>query len=528
MYVRRDCLDDTGILDSAVFPHDCDGENDFCLRAGQLGWNTVVDDATLLYHVHSKGIVDVKNEPIKQGHEVIEAHNLQYNEADSKLLSCDPLNAVHERLRNISKAISADKCEIKPRVMFVLSTGADGTPQTNQDLMTALDDRIEAFVLKCDATKISLTHYQNGIYVEMEMHVLREPIKAFPHRSEAYDAVVSSWIVHYAIELVHIRHIALHGMGLVDVSKALKLPVVFSFHDFYSVCPTVKLLDGTGQYCGGTCTTSSDQCQYDLWTELDHPALKNSGIYEWRIQFGTMLKKCDLFVTTAESAKKILIANYDFLADRDIHVIPHGRDFDDFEQIAPPIQKGETIRILIPGNISRAKGGEIIAELSRHTLHQQIEIHVLGNLSEDIKVTPGVICHGAYERSQFAEKVRAIKPHIGGIFSIWPETYCHTLTELWACGVPTIGFDFGAVGERIRESAAGWLAPEPTAQGVLHLIKHLHTNPEEHKTKLAAVRQWQAGTARVRDCQYMGDAYYERYCSLIYGQTLLNVRREKR
>ena len=68
-------------------------------------------------------------------------------------------------------------------------------------------------------------------------------IEITTYRSEEYDAVLRTWLVRYAFESVHIRHIAWHSLGLVDEARRLGLPVIFSFHDFYTVCPTVKLLD---------------------------------------------------------------------------------------------------------------------------------------------------------------------------------------------------------------------------------------------------------------------------------------------
>ena len=515
LYVRRDCLNETGLLDAEAFPRGYGEENDFCMRAGRLGWMHVIDDATLIYHVRSASFGDAKTDLMAKGRAIIDARYPEYAKEIRKFTSCELLNAARERIGTVASAFSPEKGMAKPRVLYVLSTRTGGTPQTNQDLMKALDDRIEAFVLRCNASLVTLMYYQDDTYVEMEVHALNEPIKAFPHRSDEYDAVVAGWIVKYAIELVHIRHIAWHGLGLVDISKALGLPVVFSFHDYYTVCPTVKLLDNADQYCGGTCTASEGQCRHELWTEPDFPPLKNAGIGDWHKQFASILDKCDLFMTTTESARSIITANYEGLKARAFFVIPHGRDFDAFEQLAEPIEINENIRILVPGNISKAKGATIINQLGQVARQARIEIHLLGDVSEDVDVTDGIIRHGTYKREQFAEKVRAIKPHVGGIFSIWPETYCHTLTELWACGVPVIGFDFGAVGDRLRESSAGWLTAEPTADDVLQIIERLRTNVKEHGDKVAAVKKWQVGIAGNNDCQHMSHSYYDLYRSVM-------------
>ena len=50
-----------------------------------------------------------------------------------------------------------------------------------------------------------------------------------------------------------------------------------------------------------------------------------------------------------------------------------------------------------------------------------------------------------------------MSPDVGLVLSIWPETYCHTLTELWMCNVPVIGTSLGAVGDRLRKCGGGWV-----------------------------------------------------------------------
>ena len=426
------------------------------------------------------------------------------------------LRGARERVRAVRAEIGPNS-QSKPRVVFVISTKTGGTPRTNEDLMTAIGDRVQPFVLLCDSAKLSLLVFRDGTYVAIEEHTLKKPLKAFPHRSDEYDAVVADWLTRYAIELLHVRHIALHGLGLMDVAEGLGLPVVFSFHDFYAVCPTVHLLDERAVYCGGRCTATEGECRYALWGDRSLPTLKNDAIRDWQRQMGVALHSCSAFVTTSEHTRKTLAEIYPFLAERKFDLIHHGRDFDMFDQAAPSIEAGDTIRILVAGNLSPPKGSDVVAELARRAQTHGIEIHVMGALSNTLTPPSNFVYHGTYARSEFARKVRAIKPHVGGIFSIWPETYCHTLTELWASGVPVVGFDYGAVGERIRKTGGGWLAPEPTVAGILTVIEHLRAHPEDYDRKVAAVGSWQNAEGRTNSCARMGESYLELYASVAPG-----------
>src|SRR3546814_6163818 len=95
---------------------------------------------------------------------------------------------------------------------------------------------------------------------------------------------------------------------------------------------------------------------------------------------------------------------------------------------------------------SDLKGSGLIAQIKQLDTSGQLQFHLLGTGDSDLKDC--VVDHGAYERTQFAELAGAIKPHIAVVLSIVPETWCHTLTESWATGIPVFGIDRGAVGDR--------------------------------------------------------------------------------
>lgn len=512
MYIRRDCIDETGEMDVQAFPRGYGEENDFCMRAGTLGWKHVIDDSTFIHHARSASFIGEKSGLREAGMKVIHERYPDYSSLVRRSFSSSQLREAQERIRRIheTNAIEASRSK-KRRILFVLTIGSGGIPQTNQDLMDALSGYAETFVLRCDAGNLTLMRYAEGKYTALETHHLNEPLRPFPHRSVEYDRIAADLLVRHAFELVHIRHIALHSLGLVDVAKEIRLPVVFSFHDFYTVCPTVKLLDDKNLHCRGVCSRGDGRCAHELWPRQGFPRLKHGAVHDWRTQMITALQKCDALITTSQTAKDLVLSSFPELEGKGFPVIPHGRDFEGFHNLARPIIEDRPIRLVAPGNISRAKGGHIIAALGRLGRDIGLEVHVLGETSGDIDFGPEVILHGPYSRSSFAEKIKEIKPHLGGIFSIWPETHCHTLTELWSCGIPVIGLDFGAVGERLRRTSAGWLVEKPTAEAVIEEIGRISKNPALQQTAIKNVLSWQSGTALQATASHMALAYEDIY-----------------
>lgn len=521
MYVRRDCIDEVGMLDAAAFPRGYGEENDFCMRAGRKGWRHIIDDSTFIYHVRSASFGSSKDELMKQGRAVVDSRYPEYTARVRDFVRAEPLKMVRERVASMLKALATQPGAVKPRALYVLSTKTGGTPQTNQDLMGAIDDRYETFVLRSNALSVTISVFRDGVYTELERHILSSAIHAYPHTSKDYDDIVSVWLLRYGFELVHIRHIAWHSLGLVREAKTLNIPIVFSFHDFYTICPSVKLLDIDNRYHGGKCDPTHANCRKELWDKADFLALPDDGVDHWKTMFVEMLAQCDGFVTTVRQARRIVLDNFPQLGGHPFEVIAHGRDFTEFGSLAAPWQKGETLRILLPGNIDEPKGSEIVYRLSDYAVAHGFEFHVIGSALASLASAsggqsslPGVVLHGPYERQSFDDLVRRIRPHVGAVLSIWPETYCHTLTELWSCGLPVMGFDIGAVGERIRDKNAGWVIPEMTAEAVIELIDGLRSHPERIERAIDAVKAWQLGLGASRTCAAMAADYVAFYADI--------------
>lgn len=119
--------------------------------------------------------------------------------------------------------------------------------------------------------------------------------------------------------------------------------------------------------------------------------------------------------------------------------------------------------------------------------------------------------------SNFQQLVTNISPDIAAVFSIWPETYCHTLTESWASGLPVIGLAYGAVEERINKHGGGWLASN-NAKECYDLINSLRSNLNEIKDKSNNVLTWQNGYGKSNTVSNMTGRYIRIYQELLASE----------
>ena len=514
LYLRRAMLDAVGDFDEVAFPVGYGEENDLCMRAGDAGWTHLVDPSVYVRHARSASFGDRREALAEAGFARVVARHPDY-EAAIRAIGASP-RFVDARYRIGRRLAVPDLSPPRPRILFVISTRVGGTPQTNLDLMRALAPRHDAFALCSDGGALELLRAGADGYETVDRFALAEPLRFATHGSREYDGAVRALMLRQGIDLLHVRHLAWHGLGLVDAARSLGIPVVMSFHDYYCVCPTVHLLDADGVlHPRGVAQPAANPLWHHDPTALPMDAAR---LAEWQRRMQRALAGASAFVTTSPAARRLVRDALPGLPGGPdaFHVIPHGRDFRAFAAPATPARAtpSRPLRILLPGNLSTHKGAGLIGELARADGGRRFELHVLGQCPPELRGL--VVEHGTYERETFGDLVARIAPDLAAILSVWPETYCHTLAECWASGLPVVGVDIGAVGERIGAHGGGWLLPFPATAGDLHrLLDRLATDLDDRQARAAEVARWQDGEGRRHDTAWMASRYAALYAPLL-------------
>lgn len=517
MYVSRECINSIGALDAQAFPRGYGEENDFCMRAWRAGWHNVIDDRTYVFHDRSKSFGESKAELMKAGRAVVDARYPEYKNAIRVFSSSEHIALARNRARlALQDCTDGSAKNWIPRILFVVATQSGGTPQTNRDLMEALSGAFDGWILRCDSKLLELSHMSaDGITRVVRSKKLLEPVDPLTHNSPEYDKIVFNWLKELDFDLVHIRHLGWHGLSLPYLARKLGKKVIYSFHDFYALSSTFKLIDDHGVFLGSNYLQEGSVYRESLWPKDALPTPNGNWLTYWRERFQAALKHCDAFVTTAESARKLILdALPQIPADRFV-VIPHGRDFPCFYSIRQKPKRKEPVRILVPGHINAVKGLEVIRALIDCDKERLLEFHILGRLIGEVP-QKGVVLLGPYERSEFSEKAAAVRPHLGMMFSVWDETYCHTLTELWSVGLPVAVLDFPNVADRVRRSGAGWVFDHRDIANLYKEIVRIAFDEHEYEVTQKAVENWQNGYGLANNTAQMAAGYLNIYSDIYF------------
>ncbi|WP_162314779.1 glycosyltransferase [Pseudoxanthomonas yeongjuensis] len=510
LYIRRDALEEIGVFDEIKFPRGYGEENEFCMRGQRKGWRHLVSDKAYVFHKRSQSFLGEKAELIAQASRAL---NSEFPEYKRLVARFNDLEFCMIRKRAKAAIYRAEQGARRKRILYVISTQTGGTPQTNMDLMREISSSHDCLLLCCDTVTVKLFRLVDDKLLEIETQHMHSQIDPLRHTSSQYDNYVADLLYRHSIDILHIRHIAWHSLGLIEAAKELSVPIVYSIHDFYTACPTVKLLDQDAKFCGGVCTAGKGECRVELWRQEEIPNLKHRFIERWRELQSSHFDAVGAFVTTSAFVADLFVNIFPSVSRDKFYVIPHGRDFPRFISAKVPSRQIEKLRVVVLGNIGAAKGSSLLRAMSGKDREGILELHFLGNMAAEL--TGIGIHHGKYSRENVVQKIEEIDPHVGVIFSIWPETFCHTLTELWASGIPVLGMDIGAVGERIAASGAGWLiAHDASADEALGKLMEIRGDLPAYEQAVAAVNAWQQTEGVSNSCAMMAERYLHVYKSV--------------
>ncbi|HDQ40237.1 MAG TPA: glycosyltransferase [Desulfonatronum sp.] len=396
-------------------------------------------------------------------------------------------------------------------ILYILHDGGGGTVHTTNDLAAEVSAYYHCFILKFGLAHCNLFQVESQTSKLIGSYQFTSEWRVHHDLDHERTQFVSAIIKSIHPDIVHTRTFICSSTALLPIFKKNDICVINSFHDFHLICPNIQLVDYAGSFCGGDCNRNEaagdphQDCPVSKKWFKDMPPLRNQfqKIYAGRNQ--DHLRLSDAFIVTSLSTQAVIMANFPDLTNHAFHIIEHGRDFTTFNRhrrrSTPP-----STNIVFFGALNKPKGLDLVDALLDADLDQHFTIHILGNPNTpyfDAMRAKGAVLHGSYTREKLPLLIDYINPFLALIPSIWPETFCHTLTESWALGIPVLGSDLGAVGERIRKHGGGWVLP-PTDAYVWHeKILSILDGKADYQAQLEAISRMEFKTSAQMAQEYV-------------------------
>ena len=292
-------------------------------------------------------------------------------------------------------------------------------------------------------------------------------------------------------DIVHIQHLLFLSLGLVDVIKKRDIPIIFTLHDYWLMCPKGQLLKNDRKIC---INPLGSNCPYCLSTSLNPRVLIKKifkALMHYKIptrfnpDLAKIYKKVDLFVSPSNFLRNRFI---EFgLSQEKIIYSDNGMNLDlfkDREKI-----KSDKIRFGFIGTLIPAKGVHVLIKAFNKVKSNKAVLKIYGKAPVNncifnyynairymAKGNKNIEFIGTFDNKDVAKVFKEIDILI--FSSIWEENSPLVLHEAILTKTPALASDIGGVNELIKHDKNGFLFCAGDDKGLSLLIKKIIENPK--------------------------------------------------
>ena len=444
MYIRRDCLAQVGLFDTANFGKGYGEENDFCQRAAAAGWRNLHLLDTFVLHTGGVSFGESKSPRERAAMETLRRLHPRYESEVMAFVQQDPARPYRLAL-DLARMAQAGL----PVVLAVLHDRGGGTLRHVQEL---------AQHLSAQATVLTLTPAP-AHSVSLRMARLHEGFELVFRLQDQRDDLLLA-LRQIGISHVHYHHLLGHDPWVMGLAQQLGVAYDFTAHDFYSFCTRISMTGDDNRYAGepspGLCCCCSPQ---------EAAPVGGGAVADWRErnrQFLTGARQ--VLAPSRDTARRMA----GFAPGARVLTVPHTDLLTESETVLPlpaprVLQAGMPLKVAVLGALSTIKGADMLEAVALEAArrHVPMDFHLLGYGYRHLQTQPRarLTVHGAYEEKDLPGLLQWLQPDLVWFPAQWPETYSYTLSASLQAGLPVVAPDLGAFSERLAGRPWSWVMP---------------------------------------------------------------------
>ncbi len=469
LLIRREALEVVGGFDVDAFGLGYGEEVDFCLRAAAAGFVHLLDDATFVFHRGQSSFGFARTPQVAAAERIVARRHPGYRAAIAAAMAEDPTAGARADLA--SKVADAHRAR-PARVLHVVHGYPPWSRAGTEIYAERLATHQAAFREVAVHTRVGGSGAPHGAGVDQA-----DPDRSLVVRAVANDFSARNPLVRNAIrdpimaadlgraldrfrpELVHLHHLAGHGLAAADEVVRRRLPLVIQLQDWWLLCARANLLDADRRLCPGphfqrcaACLPLTRVAPSRWWSALLHRARAARA--------RRLLAAADLLVMGSEAIRTSFAS---------LGWLPPGVRTEVLDYGTPtasalprePWNGRRPLRLGFVGSILPHKGLHLALTAMAGLDPGRIELEIWGDPSIDAEyhrellglAGANVRWCGRFEEARreqvFARFDLMLVPSLG------LESYGLLVREAFARGIPVLASDRGALPEAFPHPAPG-------------------------------------------------------------------------
>jgi GT2 family glycosyltransferase len=433
LYIRRDCMDEIGYLDGELFSKGYGEENDFCMRAAIAGWKHVLAANIYIRHSGSRSFGGRRAALYERNLRLLNIKHRDYDGKIREYLKRDPAHLVRRRLDE-ERLIGVGNSYV-----LLVSLGLDG------GVDRAVRERIITLRAMGLKTILLTPDLKNGGRCNLE-------IEASGYDDLHYDFANEATALKSLLTRLELEHIELHHFldlppSLIDYLFDCDCPTDVKIHDYIWYCPRITLLDKAGRYCGEPDLKTCQSCVDANGGRLND----NLTVAKLRARSESWLRAAREITVPSPSVARRMEAQF---ANLKFRIEPLENDIPSRTHVAAEFEPTKRIKVALIGAIGDHKGYKILLAMAKDAAKRNLplEFVVIGFTKNDLALekTGKVFITGRYDEGDVKGLVARELPNLFLFLSVFPESWCYSLTHAMRAGIPIAALDLGAIGDRLR------------------------------------------------------------------------------
>ncbi|WP_242010112.1 glycosyltransferase [Acetobacter conturbans] len=485
LYIRHDCLTQTGLLRAELFAQGYGEENDFCLRARLAGWRNVAAPGAYVAHVGSVSFGATRDGLLRRNLALLNRLHPGYDALIADHMKADPLFEARRRLdilrwrQNARRHARRSENDV---VLMVTHDYGGGVERVVRRRARELADAgTRTVLIRPVQGGCRLDEWSDEEDTHKDAGETTFPNLRFSLPQEW--SRLLRLLTADPVDHIEWHHASGHHMAMRELASVLDVPYDVYVHDYIWFCPRISLMGVAGRYCGEPDEAGCENCLTTLGRKVDDDTPIADYVARSAVELGdartvivpsgdTATRMRRHFPALAPVVEPLEEDRPDLPLDRFCAFSSEGA-FRQQPVTGLPRVPGR-FRICVVGAIGKEKGYDILLAAAREAREQDrpLEFVIIGHTPDDAALmeTGRVHVTGFYKEEEAVALVRAQKADYALIPSVWPETWCFTLGVAWRAGLNVAAFDLGAVADRIRTTGRGHIVPPGVSADRLNVI----------------------------------------------------------
>ena len=302
----------------------------------------------------------------------------------------------------------------------------------------------------------------------------------------AIDESFDLFLHEFRPDLVHFQHTDGLSASMISVAKRHGIPVVFTLHDYWSMCHRTQLITPSLEICEGP--GSGAKCA----ACIKHPMVTNrrfeqairmggrlAGMYRARFM-RKMLLGADLLISPSAFLRQKFI-EFGIPPDK-IIFLDNGLSLERFRVVSR--RPSSRIRFGFVGAIVVHKGLHVLVDAFNRLPTGKAELLIYGDptimpaYSDSVKRQmrhPDITFMGAFDNREVAEVMSGLDLLV--VPSIWPENSPLTIHEAFLARMPVVASRVGGIPELVHHDRTGLLVETGSVEDLRAKMEYLINNP---------------------------------------------------